>query len=270
MEQRLAKLKQADYISWPDLEQRKYQPIPEPICWLGWRGALFIADSFGEKVEPPKNDNEYQLRALQKRLRDVGIRWVRRPNWIQLRHDLAVVDFRLAIEKSISQISTLDLLKWISEGEFRVRPDEVVFSIIDTQGVVWERKKNIIPDGYFEIEDEELKAQGLGSVGRFLLELDMATHDNPSFGREKVVPGFEYIGNDAYRKRFGSAYGRWLVVTKGGKTRMENLMKQVKEYAIENPEYFFFTTFDQVINGNIFSEPIWWLVGTDHSVSLLD
>ena len=40
MEQRLAKLYDAGYLNWPTKDQYRAYPIPEAICWLGWRGAL--------------------------------------------------------------------------------------------------------------------------------------------------------------------------------------------------------------------------------------
>jgi len=95
MERRLAKLYLNSYISWPSREQRKIYPVPEPICWFGWRGALYIAGKYGVTINEPKSGNENQLRILQKFLREGRIHWVREPRWILLRHDIAVVDFSL-------------------------------------------------------------------------------------------------------------------------------------------------------------------------------
>ena len=38
MEQRLSTLYHNGYLNWPNLEQRRTKPIPEPVVWLGWRG----------------------------------------------------------------------------------------------------------------------------------------------------------------------------------------------------------------------------------------
>ena len=38
MEKRLSKLYHNGYIDWPNHEQRRTAPIPEPVYWLGWRG----------------------------------------------------------------------------------------------------------------------------------------------------------------------------------------------------------------------------------------
>lgn len=269
MEQRLAKLKNAEYISWPNREQRKYHPIPEPICWLGWRGVLSVAGIFGKTVDPPKSNNEYQLRSLQKRLRDVGIRWVREPHWIQLAHDLSVIDFKLAMDRVIEEIPNLSLSRWIPEGYFR--------SALATQNnsqVGMEKqkgkKKGIIPDGYFEIIDKERLNRGEPHKARFLLEMDMITHDNPSFGLDKVRSGLDYIRGSAYRNLSGSNDGLWLVVTKGKGKRIENLLKQVQKHALKDTNYFFISSFTQAVEMNPLTDPIWWQVGIDQPVALLD
>jgi hypothetical protein len=43
MEKRLAKLKQNEYLDWPSLEQHRTNPIPEPVVWLDWKGAWYLA-----------------------------------------------------------------------------------------------------------------------------------------------------------------------------------------------------------------------------------
>lgn len=92
MEVRLSKLQRNDYIAWPTQEHHKTQPIPEPICYLGWRGAQFIAGLHGVRASDI-NGSENQSRLFQKQLRDNGIRCFREPRWSLLRHDLAIVDW---------------------------------------------------------------------------------------------------------------------------------------------------------------------------------
>ena len=118
MEIRLAKLHNAGYISWPTLEQHQNYPIPEPICWLGWKGAMHIASSYGVEVQPPISFNENRLRRFQKNLREEGIRWVRQPRWSLLRHDIAVTDVKLAVLNVAERFTRFSLAKWISEGVF--------------------------------------------------------------------------------------------------------------------------------------------------------
>ncbi len=119
-------------------------------------------------------------------------------------------------------------------------------------------RKKVIPDGYFAIDilDGRYRIRGDATRARFLLEVDMASHDNPSFGKEKVLPGIAYILSSAFRKRFGDNSGRWLIITTGER-RLLNLKRQVEAEAGEGASIFYFTTFDQVRPETILSAPIW-------------
>ena len=256
MERRLSKLRHAEYIHWPSEVQRKTKPIPEPICWLGWKGILYLAGKSGFEIEPPNRVNENQLRSLQERLRKKGMRWTREPRWQQLEHDIAVTDFRFAVEHSIGDLTGLSIEDWISEGAFRSNMDKVDFQFINRVGNAQKRSKGICPDGYFVIIDEERKAQGKPCRARFLLELDMATHDNPSFGIEKVAAGAAYIHHPSFKARFGENSGHWLVVTTG-EVRMKNLILQTSEQINSDSDKFLFTTFEKVMQYNLFNTPIW-------------
>ncbi len=86
------------------------------------------------------------------------------------------------------------------------------------------------PDGYFTIVDSRRRSQGLPARARFLLELDMATHDTNSFFQEKVLAGVAYIKSPAYKSRLGHNSGRWLVVITG-EVRMKHIMHQTQRAA---------------------------------------
>src|SRR4030065_2973308 len=102
--------------------------------------------------------------------------------------------------------------------------DVVQFSTKDRNGRIIRMKRGVCPDAYFEINHDVLRMQGKPHKARFLLEMDMATHDNPSFGRYKVLPAIAYIRSNAYKSRFGNNHGLWLVVTSGGQRRLSNLL----------------------------------------------
>ena len=268
MEQRLAKLENADYIARPNWEQRRCKPIPEPVRWLKWRGALAVASYYGIKVNPPKSDNEYQLRSFQTKLRDAGLRGVREPRWIQLAHDLSVIDFKVAMEKSLKSFSNLHMQQWVPEGYFR---SSLANRIKSPEGMMKpNNKKEILPDGYIEIIDTESMKRGDPHTARFLLEIDMATHDNISFGKEKILPGINYIQSPNYFNLTGSNKGHWLIATKGHEKRLANLMKQVEKHAWDDSELFFLTTFEQIGDSNLLTEPIWMQAGIDKPLALLD
>jgi len=268
LQKRLAKLVNNDYLARPTIHQRKTQPIPEPVYWLDWKGIIWVAGQNNIAVSPPANMGENQMRRLAKQLRDQGIRWVREPRWLQLAHDLAVVDFRLAVEKAVSELPTLSLEEWRHESEFRSVGETIEYKIRGEDGMVKQVKKRVYPDSYFVVVDKQRLAQGLLARARFLLELDNATHPNTRFGREKVAPGLAYIKSPEYKARFGDNSGRWLVVTTG-RIRVRNLMRQTQQADRTGARIFLFTTFDQLKTGNILTEPVWWQAGREGPIALL-
>ncbi|MGD8457498.1 MAG: replication-relaxation family protein [Anaerolineales bacterium] len=267
METRLSKLYHNGYLDWPNEDHRRYRPIPEPLIWIGWKGVIEIAREKGIEVRIPTSDNENQMRLLQTELRKYGIRWMREPNWNQPHHDLTVVDFRLAVDRSVSEIPKLTLVQWIPESLFRSNTDRISFSFKGNNGKFRQKKKGVCPDGFFVLVDEKRKQNFQPYKARFLLEIDMATHDNPSFGIEKAAAGVAYIKSNAYKARFGANAGRWLVVTKSD-TRMKNLMRQTKRRVENNAHLFYFTTLDQLSNCNVLISPIWWQVDLNEPQAL--
>ena len=263
MENRLSKLFHNGYLDWPNVEQRKIRPIPEPIVWLGWRGALVVAQAKGIEIKPPTSVNENQMRLLQAQLRKNDIRWVREPNWIQTYHDLTVIDFRLAVERSTSEIRCYRLDQWVPESAFRMNTDRISFSFSGKDGKLRKKKRGICPDGFFILVDEKREKSGKPNKARFLLEIDMATHDNPSFGIEKIAAGAAYIDSQEYKDRFGANAGRWLIITTGIK-RMKNLMKQVEQNVKDKSYLFYFSCQEKIQTSNLICDPVWWQVKDSH------
>ncbi|MDH3944509.1 MAG: hypothetical protein OEV06_10490, partial [Anaerolineae bacterium] len=97
---------------------------------------------------------------------------------------------------------------------------------------------------------------------RFLLELDNATHDNTSFGVEKIAAGAAYIRSLKYKKRFGANTGRWLMVTTGEK-RMRNLMEQTTHCMDDDAQIFYFTTVEHLREKDPFRDPVWHIRNED-------
>ena len=267
MEMRLSALYHQGYLNWPSAFQRRTQPIPEAICWLGWRGALWIAQLRGAEVTPPASLNETQLRTLAAKLRQLGIRWLREPRWSQLVHDLAIVDVRLAFESAVAVIPSLALERWVSEGEFLSQMDVVEFGLRSQDGSLRLMKRGVRPDAYCVILDGERLSQGLPARARLLLELDMATHDTGSFVREKAIAGVAYIRSPSYKSRFGHNSGRWLVVTTSA-VRLNHLMQETRQALAVDAVVFWYTTLEQAKAGNVLTSPIWWRAGSDVPVSL--
>ncbi|MGA7193344.1 MAG: hypothetical protein WBW94_06900, partial [Anaerolineales bacterium] len=152
---------------------------------------------------------------------------------------------------------------------FRSDMDVVEFDFEGRDGVMRKMKRGVCPDAYFVIEDEKRRISGEPYRARFLLELDNATHDNPSFGLEKALSGAAYIESSAYKKRFGSSSGCWLVVTTAGEKRMSNLMEQTKEKVGKRADLFYFTTFEDLKKGNLLTHEIWHQAVVAHPVALI-
>lgn len=260
MERRLSLLYHTGYLNMPDFDQRRIYAIPEPLVWLGWRGIMFVASQIGVEVEPPKPVNENQLRRLEKRLRQEGIRWQREPRWSQLAHDIAVNDFRLTVEQAVENWPSLSLEAWVPEGEFLTQMDTVSLSV--------KERKGVRPDGFFILVDHLRQIDNSPAKARFLLELDNSTHPLNRFGRDKAVSGLAYIRSTAYRKRFGFNSGRWLVVCKS-EARMRNLKHQTEKVLGMQASNFLFTTFDKVQPATVFNSPIWWRGGSNSQVALV-
>ena len=269
MEKRLAKLKFYSYIDWPNLEQRRVNPNPEPVIWLDWRGACYLASLAGIKVELPKKMNETGKRIMQKSLKENGFTWLREPRWSQLYHDLTVIDVRLTFQHYCDQSDLILLEGWINESDFRSQMDVIEVKYTTRSGKVAFRNKGICPDGMMVLVDERRRRLNQPFRARFLLEVDMATHDTPSFGWEKSLAGAAYIKSKAYRERFGNNSGRWLVITTG-ETRMKNLMKQTRKMVEKDSDLFLFTTFQKFFSVNALQERIWSKCGLDYKVTLLN
>ena len=114
-------------------------------------------------------------------------------------------------------------------------------------------------DGFFVVRSRK-------KLYAYLLEIDKGTHSNPAFVDEKVRPGVVYLTSPLYEQRFGVKYGRYLVVTAGGK-RLENMMKQTER--VQGGEAFYFTTFAAVSPETVLTGPIWRKPGTDNPFALI-
>jgi len=268
MEIRMSKLRTSGYITWPDADQRKLHPIPEPIAWLAPKGILFVAQKSGVIAAEPKRMSENQLRLLEKNLGKGGIHWVREPAWSKLKHDLTVIDLRRSFEKSPDSLPSIRFDEWIGEHAFRAEPDVVIYQVKSKGRGQYQKKRAVIPDGYFSLIDLQRQAKGKPHQARFLVEVDMATHSNPSFGRFKVAPYAAYIGSRPFIERFGGRSARWLVVTTGT-VRRRDLVRQCRAHAGNKAFHFYFALISEAVSSNPLSDPIWLQVGIKEPKTLL-
>ena len=221
--ERLSKLWQNGYINKPSRRQRA--ALPAMIYWLDDAGAEIVAGRLGISLREFK--------------------WIKRPRWGQVEHDLAVNDFRIDVIQAAEQSSFLDLGVWFSEGVFRSWRDSVQYSGRDGFN-----KQIVTPDGYCELLMGSKKF-------RLLIEIDMATKDNPRFVDEKARPFLAYIKSDTYMKRFGHNAGRVLVITTG-QQRLKHMKEQVELSLGSAAGVFLFTTFKQVTSATVLTGLIWY------------
>lgn len=262
MDHRLSLLFHAGYITIPTLEDRRVHPIPEPVVWLSWRGVLYVASQMGHTLEAPRDPNENQLRILEHTLRQLGVRWLREPRWSQLSHDLAVNDFRAAVERAVTLWPSLRLEMWLPEGEFLSSMDTIRLGGKDGP------TKGVRPDGFLILTDHLHLINGSPARARFLLELDNSTHPLSRFGRDKARAGLAYLRSPEFRQRFGYNSGRWLVVCKS-EARLKNIKAQTEKVLGSQASHFLFTTMDKVTSLSVLSLPIWQQGGSDKQIALV-
>jgi hypothetical protein len=217
-------------------------PVGETVYWLALEGAKLVAG----------------LRGIS--LKDLF--WRKIGRWSLIEHDLAVNDFRIAVMEACERIQELILYQWVPESEFLIETDTVEY----TKPSGTKSTSQVRPDGFFTIRRPARSRPGKTEEFAFLLEIDLATEDNPRFARQKVRPGVAYLQSEAYKQRFGIDYGAFLVVTRGG-VRMKNMITQTKRAGGEG--VFYFTTFDQLSAETVLTEPIWRRVGRKRPVSLV-
>ena len=233
---RVMLLFQHGYINRPNLRQRV--GTGKTVYWLTEQGAAFVAGLSGTPL------SEFI--------------WRREPRWVQLEHDIALNDVRIAVVKACEASPQFQLREWIPSGEFWAHPDRVEFKLPNGTAA----RRFIRPDGYCVVQHGEY-------TSRLLWEVDRSTEDNSRWAREKATPGVTYVLSDVYRQRFGYNAGRWLVVTTSDR-RLANLKATTERAVGKNAGLFFFTTFDRLNAVSVLTEPIWQQGNESSSQSLFN
>ncbi len=269
MERRLSLLFHNHYLNWPNIEQRRTRPIPEPIVWLGWRGILHLAklQAHSDAAEP-KSCSENQMRLLEARLRKEGIFWQREPHWSQLAHDIATNDFRMQVEKAVSNLPSITMEPWQVESSFRRDMDIISYEYVNRKGQKERMKHGVRPDGFFTLVDHLRLINNQPAKARFLVEYDNSTHPLFRFGKHKALPGLNYIRSEAYKNRFGFNSGRWLVICKS-ETRLKNLKAQTEYILGKQASNFLFAVASELTYQTVLTSPVWHLGASNKQESLV-
>lgn len=229
------------YVNTPAQRNIHRVPLGETIYYLDTRGAEMVAGLRGETL------NTFKYR--------------REPRWSMIDHDLGVSDFRIAVLQACQSLSYLHLHTWLTDQEFLAYPDMIEY----TSETGKKRRRRIRPDAFFMLKQEKNGLLHRAEEFAYLLELDRATEDNPRFAREKVLPGLAYLKSQRYHDRFGTPYGRFLVVTTT-EQRMNNLRSQTRRAGDRGQ--FYFTTFEKVTSATVLTAPIWLMTDRDTPFSL--
>ena len=231
-ETRMMLLYQNNFVNRPNQEQRRQ--VPEMVYWLDRRGADIVASLQGTPFR--------------------SFSWHKRPSLFQVEHHLAVNDFRMDLVDACAMDPNVSLETWVPESDFLSFPDKITYQYKNRS-----IPRRIQPDGCFMLHLPNRRLN-------YLLEIDRGTEDNPRFLREKIIPGMAYLKSKAYRERFGTQRGRWLVVTTSDK-RLRNMLNQARRG--EARGLFYYTTYDQVSPETMLHSPIWRRADRSGEVPLL-
>lgn len=194
------------------LPKKELYRVPEPIVWLNKQGAISLCDYLGLEYE--------------------SFAWRSKPRWSKISHDLALNEFRHTIEAAFASHSGYELEVWHGQDELeRLFPDPITY--LDYGGEQVQRR--IRPDGYFCLRVLTTPVYLL----RFFVELDNNTQSSQRFGRDKVLPGVQFLHTSMYQEVLGGKTGRFLVVTVGPEARFHNLRSIVHKAG--GAGYFLFT-----------------------------
>jgi len=173
-------------------------------------------------------------------LRD--IKWTEKSNKVAgffIEHVLAINDVRIAFISNIRKAKGYSL-DWTPEWEIKSWKEKVEDP--ENSG----KTLPITPDAFFEIRGKKNKAC-------YFLEVDRATETNRRW-RDKVKGYVEYVKSGKYYTRFKSQSLRVLTATTT-QERLNNLLKTTK--GIDHTDFFLFTTFKQIKDGNLLFDNIW-------------
>ena len=241
---RLRTLFEHGYLRQPEEEEVHRVPVGEWIYWLDTLGLEAVAGLRGE--DPLKAD---------KAKREA-------PQWAKIEHDLTLNDFRLTVNHALALHPEITPGMWVNEKTITRWADEVTF--VQPNGR--KAEKRFSPDGFFMVRRPRKQRIDEEEVFAFLVEIDKGTHSNPAFADEKVYPGIAYLNSPVYEKRYGVRFGRFLVVTTGGK-RLEHMLQQTAR--IRGGEVFYFTTFAQVKPETVLTDPIWLVAGKRDPIAII-
>lgn len=211
-------------------------PEAKDYYWLGWRGAIWIAQDKGHAIDMPETCSKEQQEVLKRQLASLNITWRPNPIWKRILHDRNIIGVHLAIAQAIKDSPNLKMSEWIHEDFFRLHA----------------MQQNHYPDAYFFITDSQ---DHPGLKARFLLEIDRTNHDLTTLV-DKLTAGVAFLRSAEFAAISSAKAGRYLIVL-DSQERMRHLIEKVRTELAEDAYVFLFSTFGEVTKSNPVLAPIW-------------
>jgi hypothetical protein len=179
----------------------------------------------------------------------------------KLNHDIYINDFVIDTKLACETFDHLTLHEWVSEQNLRAMEHTFTYKSWAGDTV---KNAHAYPDSILIVDRDTAEDYR----GRFLMEMDMSNHSNPTFGEEKIVPYIAYIRSPIYKRRFGDNTGRVLVVVPDTR-RIKYLAETARRYGGKNARIWHFAAIDAINYETIFTEKIWTRADQEEKVALI-
>jgi hypothetical protein len=204
------------------------------VVWLSRSGAQVLADEMKVTVK--------------------ALHWQKPHSRLtQIPHDLTANTFRLRLTQALSHQEKCSLKEWVSGRLLAADSDTIEYNM-PVDGRLVKKARRIIADSFCAVTVGDTTA-------RYPIEVDNSTLTQTRIMKEKIYAGLAYISSPQYRKRYGENRGRWLFLLESER-RMRNLQETVvTELGKVAAATFYFTTFAEMKERDVFLDPIWFLGG---------
>jgi hypothetical protein len=176
-----------------------------------------------------------------------------------LEHLLQTNEVRIALTLA-APAAHAELVRWVDDKTLRSRHWKDYVTLTTEQGAA--QKVAIVPDGYGQLSTVNQNGEQINDY--FFLEVDLGTStgwaddsQQRSWAR-KVRAYLEYYTSGMYQARYGTQSLRILTVTTGER-RLGHLLAWTERAG--GKARFWFTTFAEIQQQNILSDPIWRVAG---------
>lgn len=234
---RCQRLCQGGYLIAPTRLERKL--LPTMIYWNGQKGYEL-----------------YKAQSSQTR----SFRWVKKPRFDRVAHDLSVNDFHLCIQDATAPLARISLLEWYPGYTFETEPDTIRYQRSTGAKV----KRRIEPDSFLVLQAND-------SYLRFGFELELAPKDTNRLFNDKILPLLSWVKSKAYSQRFGFTSGGFLFVfSDQAEGLMRLLIDRMRRQLGREGRYFHFGLMREMTAETVLTAPVWHKSTGKKPLSLLN